>query len=198
MSAHNDAAFLRMFLLVLGALVVFTVLILIAASTITNSVEEAQGDDPRVRAAVAERIRPIGAVNVTAPASSAAVAPSAAAATTPASEAAPAPPAEQPTAAAVTPVVAPASTPGAGAAVDLAKGESVYGMACLACHTTGAAGAPKLGDKAAWAPRIAQGMDVLHASAINGKGAMPPKGGRVDLSDADIQAAVVYMVKASE
>ncbi len=82
--------------------------------------------------------------------------------------------------------------------MDLAKGESVYGMACLACHTTGAAGAPKLGDKAAWASRIAQGMDTLHASAINGKGAMPPKGGRVDLSDADIQAAVVYMVKASE
>ncbi|MGB5253106.1 MAG: hypothetical protein WBN68_10315, partial [Sedimenticolaceae bacterium] len=72
MSAHNDAAFLRMFLLVLGALVVFTVLIMIAASTITGSVEEARGDDPRVRAAVAERIRPIGSVNVTAPAGAAA------------------------------------------------------------------------------------------------------------------------------
>jgi cytochrome c5 len=193
-SAHNDATFLRMFLLVLGALVVFTVLILIAASTITGSVEEAQGDDPRVRAAVAERIRPVGSVNVTAPAGPAAAAPTAAA-TAPASEAAPAPAAETPMAAAVMPVDAP---PSGGGAVDLAKGESVYGMACLACHTTGAAGAPKLGDKAAWGPRIAQGMDVLHASAINGKGAMPPKGGRVDLSDADIQAAVVYMVKAAE
>lgn len=194
MSAHNDAAFLRMFLLVLGALVVFTVLILIAASTITGSVEEARGDDPRVRAAVAERIRPVGSVNVVAPAGAAPVAATAPAAAAPAKEAPLAAPVEKPMAAAET----PASTTGAGATVDLAKGESVYGMACLACHTTGAAGAPKLGDKAAWAPRIAQGMEVLHASAINGKGAMPPKGGRVDLSDADIQSAVVYMVKASE
>ncbi len=187
MSAHNDAAFLRMFLLILGSLVVFTVLILIAASTITGSVEEARGDDPRVRAAVAERIRPIGAVNVAAPA-----------AVAPANETPPAPSAEKPMAAAVVPAAAPASPPSAGAAVDLAKGESVYGMACLACHATGAAGAPKLGDKAAWAPRIAQGMEVLHASAINGKGTMPAKGGRVDLSDADIQSAVAYMVNASE
>ena len=97
-----------------------------------------------------------------------------------------------------TPVAASASAPSAGATVDLAKGESIYGMACLACHTTGAAGAPKLGDKAAWAPRIAQGMEVLHASAINGKGAMPAKGGRADLSDDKIRSAVVYMVKASE
>jgi cytochrome c5 len=187
-SAHNDAAFLRMFLLVLGALVVFTVLIMIAASTITGSVEEARGDDPRVRAAVAERIKPVGAVNVAAPGGAAVPAP-----------APPAPSAEQPTAAAVTtPVAASASAPSAGATVDLAKGESIYGMACLACHTTGAAGAPKLGDKAAWAPRIAQGMEVLHASAINGKGAMPAKGGRADLSDDDIRSAVVYMVKASE
>ncbi|MGB5741967.1 MAG: c-type cytochrome, partial [Sedimenticolaceae bacterium] len=117
----------------------------------------------------------------------------------PENEAPAAPSAEKPMAAAVMPVAAPASPPpSAGAPVDLAKGESVYGMACLACHTTGAAGAPKLGDKAVWAPRIAQGMEVLHASAINGKGAMPPKGGRVDLPDADIQAAVAYMVKAAE
>ena len=187
MSAHNDAAFLRMFLLVLGALVVFTVLIMIAASTITGSVEEARGDDPRVRAAVAERIRPVGSVNVVAPAGAAPVAATAPAAAAPAKDAPLAAPVEKPMAAAET----PASTTGARATVDLAKGESVYGMACLACHTTGAAGAPKLGDKAAWAPRIAQGMEVLHASAINGKGAMPPKGGRVDLSDADIQSAVV-------
>ena len=58
--------------------------------------------------------------------------------------------------------------------------------------------APKLGDKAAWAPRIGQGMETLYASSINGKGAMPPKGGRVDLSDADIRAAVAYMVSESD
>ena len=100
-----------MFLLVLGALVVFTVLILIAASTITGSVEEAQGDDPRVRAAVAERIRPVGSVNVTAPAGPAAAAPTAAA-TAAASEAAPAPAAETPMAAAVMPVDASPSAGG--------------------------------------------------------------------------------------
>jgi cytochrome c5 len=81
---------------------------------------------------------------------------------------------------------------------DLAQGKSVYGMACFVCHGTGAAGAPKLGDKAAWAGRIALGMETLNSNAINGKGAMPPKGGRMDLSDADIIAAVAYMVSESQ
>ena len=64
----------------------------------------------------------------------------------------------------------------------------------MACHATGVAGAPKAGDKAAWEPRLKQGMEALYTSSLKGKGAMPPKGGAVQLSDADIKAAVDYMV----
>jgi cytochrome c5 len=92
---------------------------------------------------------------------------------------------------------APAEQPAAPAA-DLAKGKAVYGAACFVCHTTGAAGAPKLGDKALWAPRIAQGMEMLNTNALRGKGAMPPKGGRMDIPDADVLAAVAYMVSEVE
>ncbi|MCG6887308.1 MAG: c-type cytochrome [Proteobacteria bacterium] len=77
-------------------------------------------------------------------------------------------------------------------------GEKTYKMACFACHGTGAAGAPKFGDKAAWAPRIKQGMATLDEHAIKGFKAMPAKGGRSDLSDADVKAAVAYMVKNSQ
>jgi cytochrome c5 len=81
-------------------------------------------------------------------------------------------------------------------------GENTYKMACFACHGTGAAGAPKFGDKTAWAPHIAKGKDTLYNHAINGfkgnSGVMPPKGGRTDLSDADVKAAVDYMVSNSK
>lgn len=74
----------------------------------------------------------------------------------------------------------------------------VYRQACAACHASGAAGAPKFGDKAAWAPRIQQGMDAMVANAIKGKGAMPPKGGRADLSDAQIKSVVEVMVNSAK
>jgi cytochrome c5 len=77
-------------------------------------------------------------------------------------------------------------------------GKKVYDTICMACHTPGVAGAPKLGDKAAWAPRIKTGVDALHASALKGKGAMPPKGGNAALSDAEVSAAVDYMVSESK
>jgi len=80
----------------------------------------------------------------------------------------------------------------------MAGGADTYKAACAACHATGAANSPKLGDKAVWAPRIATGNDALYASAINGKGAMPPKGGRMDLADEDIKAAVDYMIAQSK
>ena len=73
-------------------------------------------------------------------------------------------------------------------------GTTVYNTVCGACHNTGVAGAPKAGDKAAWAPRIATGNDALYASAIAGKGAMPPKGGAADLSDDEIKGAVDHLV----
>jgi cytochrome c5 len=72
-------------------------------------------------------------------------------------------------------------------------GKGIFEKACAACHMTGAAGAPKAGDKAAWSPRLAAGKDTLYASAINGKGAMPAKGGNASLSDADVKAAVDYL-----
>lgn len=118
------------------------------------------------------------------------------AAPAPAAEAAapaPAPAAPAPAApVAAAPATAPA--PAAPAAAVAANGEALYKQACTVCHAAGVAGAPKTGDKAAWAPRIAQGVDALTASAIKGKGAMPPKGGAMAASDAEIKAAVQYLV----
>jgi cytochrome c len=80
-------------------------------------------------------------------------------------------------------------------------GEQVYNAACFACHGTGAGGAPKLGDAAAWRTRTAQGKPTLHKHAVEGyqgaAGYMPPKGGRVDLSDDEIIAAVDFIVGQS-
>jgi len=88
------------------------------------------------------------------------------------------------------------------AAAGPADGEAVYNSACAACHTTGAAGAPKLGDVDAWSARIAQGLEVLLDHAINGyqgnSGVMPAKGGNAALSDAEVTAAVESMVNASQ
>ncbi|MFP5505330.1 MAG: c-type cytochrome [Gammaproteobacteria bacterium] len=93
-------------------------------------------------------------------------------------------------------VAAPAAA--APAAASAADGKKVYDSACMACHATGAAGAPKTGDKAAWAPRIDQGMDTLVSHAINGIRAMPPRGACGSCSDADLKAAVEYMVGESK
>jgi cytochrome c5 len=79
-----------------------------------------------------------------------------------------------------------------------ADGKAVYDASCQACHAAGVAGAPKLGDKAAWAPRLAAGAAALTASAIKGKNAMPPKGGNLALADGDVKAAVDYMVAQSK
>jgi len=78
------------------------------------------------------------------------------------------------------------------------SGKDMYASACFACHGTGAAGAPVLGDKAAWSARIAAGTDALYTNAIDGKGGMPPKGGRADLSDDAIKSIVDYMVAESK
>ena len=98
-------------------------------------------------------------------------------------------------AAAAAPAAAVAAAPAAAPAAD--AGKKVYDSGCVACHGAGIAGAPKFGDKAAWAPRIKTGMDALYAASLKGKGVMPPKGGNVALSDADVKAAVDYMVAAS-
>lgn len=81
-------------------------------------------------------------------------------------------------------------------------GQQVYQASCVACHGAGIAGAPKLDDKGQWAKRIAKGVDTLYASAVNGvqgsAGAMPAKGGNPALSDAEVRAAVDYMVAQSK
>ena len=93
---------------------------------------------------------------------------------------------------------AAAAAPAAEPAVTQLSGPQVYNAACIACHGAGIGGAPVYGDAAGWEPRIAQGIDTLYDHAINGYtgavGYMPPKGGRTDLSDEEVQAAVDYMI----
>ncbi len=86
----------------------------------------------------------------------------------------------------------------AGAAQAGGKGEKIYHQICKNCHAVGIAGAPKVGDKAAWGPRAAKGIDALLASAKKGKNAMPPKGTCMQCSDADLKAAIEYMVNHSK
>lgn len=79
-----------------------------------------------------------------------------------------------------------------------ASPKQVYQTSCFSCHGTGAAGAPKMGDAAAWAPRIARGMDALLSTAISGVGAMPPRGLCMSCSDDELKAVIEYMVNQSK
>jgi cytochrome c5 len=132
----------------------------------------------------------------------------AAAAAAPATAAAPAAPTTNPVPAPLAQVglkpAAPAPAPAQAAApatADTGAGKALYSAACVACHGAGIAGAPKFGDKAAWAGRIAQGQATLYEHAIKGfqgkAGVMPPKGGS-SAPDADVKAAVDYMVASSK
>ena len=103
-------------------------------------------------------------------------------------------------------VDAPAAVTGANDAAqadpDLTLGNNIYSSKCFTCHSSGVAGAPKLGDQTDWRPRIAQGMDTLLEHATTGfkgsAGYMPPKGGYSTLSNAELSAAVAYMVSKSQ
>ena len=75
-------------------------------------------------------------------------------------------------------------------------GKEIVETQCVKCHGTGVNGAPKIGDRAAWTPRVKQGLDVVVSSAIHGHGAVPPRGGMADLTDAEIRSAIVYMFNA--
>jgi cytochrome c5 len=90
------------------------------------------------------------------------------------------------------------STADAPAAAAGSSGEDVYNRTCVACHASGAAGAPKLGDKAAWEPRTAQGMDALMNSVLNGKNAMPPRGTCASCSDDELRATVEFMISKAQ
>ena len=140
------------------------------------------------------RIKPVGEVVIESaggapPGAGAASAPAAPPAAASASAAKAATPAPSPAVAAATPTATATAT----AKPD---GKKVYDTTCMACHTPGVAGAPKFGDKAQWATPLKLGVDTLYASALKGKGAMPPKGGNGSLTDADVRAAVDYMVAA--
>lgn len=169
-----------------------TVIILLIALYIAGGVEPEAGSEALAPAAVSARVAPVG---------SAAVAPAGATANASASSAAPA----QIAAAAPEPGPASAAAPAAAAATTVASakpdGEALYKSTCVACHGAGVAGAPKVGDKAAWAPIIAQGMDTLYERAIHGytgkHGVMPPKGGSTAPDD-QVKAAVDYMVAQSK
>lgn len=126
--------------------------------------------------AIAQRISPLTTLK----------GPDAAAAPSPATAAPAAVPAKEPAKAAPKPEKVAAAG---------GNGESVYKAGCVACHAAGVANAPKLGDKAAWAPRIAKGKPVLYDHAVKGfNNVMPAKGGNASLSDADVKAAVDYML----
>jgi cytochrome c5 len=136
--------------------------------------------------AVAARIQPVGRIEF---------------AEAPADPARPKPPAAKPEAdrPAIAAAKPEADKPAAVAAKPAADpGKKLYETSCVACHATGVAGAPRLGDKAAWTPRLQAGMDALVQATIKGKGAMPPKGGNPALSDAEVRAAVEYLVTQSK
>jgi cytochrome c5 len=140
-------------------------------------------------AAIAERIKPVGQLNTGAPFTPAA--PASAPAESAVAESAPA---EAAPAASAPVAAAPAAGP--------RSGQEVYKSACFVCHDMGIAGAPKLGDTAAWAPRIAQGMASLQQHAIDGfqgaTGVMPARGTCAACSDDELKAAVEYMVNSSK
>ncbi|HUO82038.1 MAG TPA: c-type cytochrome [Gammaproteobacteria bacterium] len=171
-SRHEDRVFFDTFMLILGGLVAFSAVIYVIARIIAANTQVAYlAENEAVRAQLAQRIEPVGRVAL-------------------AGEEPPGPEQSAPT------VVAQAEP--AEAAM---TGPQVYNSACLACHASGAAGAPMMGDKAVWEPRLAKGMEVLVKHAIEGfqgeTGFMPPKGGRTDLSDEEVTAAAEYMVEQS-
>jgi cytochrome c5 len=153
--------------LIITIVLSFAIPIAIAAMASQFVTGGKKGLPPQER--TAQLIQPVARLQLASTATSAAAAPAAA------------------SPAAATPV---AAAPAAGKA----DGKGIYEKSCAACHGTGVAGAPKLGDKAAWAPRLGGGADALAASAIKGKNAMPPKGGNAALSDADVKAAVDYLI----
>lgn len=92
------------------------------------------------------------------------------------------------------PTLAAEDVTASNAASPQERGVATYERLCQACHGSGAAGAPRLGSKEAWSPRIAQGIDALLQSVIDGKGAMPPRGTCGNCSDSDLAAAIAYMI----
>ena len=164
---------------VIGAVALIIGIYLLVQLAVHGYASRSQKDDPTMSdAAVKKRIAPVAQLSV--------------------DPNAPAAPAAVPAAAAAATAAPPPAAPAKAAAAGAGAGKATYESVCHVCHGAGVAGAPKFGDKAAWAPRIKQGAAQLHANAIKGKAAMPPKGGNPSLSDADVSAAVDYMVSAAK
>jgi cytochrome c5 len=170
--SKQDSQFFNVFSLVLGILVAITlVLFALARSVGAGTQGEHVLEDAKYQAAVRENIEPFVRVAVAGQDNSALA------------------------------IEATGDAGGDAVAVAFTDGASVYEAACVACHGAGIGGAPKMGDTAAWAPRIAQGKATLYKHAIEGfqggAGVMPAKGGRTDISDELIQAAVDYMASGT-
>lgn len=184
MTADHDKKFYNTFTLVLGLLVVVAILFIALARFVGKKQHAVMQADPVAKAAIAERIAPVAKLAIAGEDNSALSAPDQAG--EPGQAAEPGQPAQQ----------------AAAAPSKELTGAEVYNMACVACHGAGIAGAPKYGDAAAWAPRIAKGLDTLHKHSIEGfhgdAGFMPAKGGRIDLSDQAVMNAADYMVAGSK
>jgi len=163
----QDNKIVDLILLTVGILIAIAVVIFVIARNMGNeTMSQMQMNDPEIQAAINERIEPFGQLVLDGET--------------------------------VADEVEVARVVEAEAAPAMLTGPQVYNVACMACHGGGIAGAPATGDAAAWGPRIAQGMDTLNQNALNGlqgsAGFMPPKGGRGDISDEEIIAAVQYLV----
>jgi cytochrome c5 len=164
----------QLVIVVLLAFAVPITLIVMLTQLVTSGGDLSKDNPAMSEEAIAKRLKPVGEVVVdpSQPADAAVIAPAKVAAAAP----------------------VPGAKPVAAVKADAGKGKLVYEATCMVCHAAGVAGAPKAGDKAAWAPRLKSGMSTLYASSIKGKNAMPPKGGNLALTDADVNAAVDYMV----
>jgi len=170
MNNAHDRAFLKLFVGILGGLVGLAVFLFIVANLLAFFTQSSKRDQFQM-ARLEERLKPVAAVNT-----------SAAAAKQAASQ--------------------PSSSQGGGSSSGASSGPAhpwpghvVYEKVCSACHATGVAGAPKYGDKAAWAPRAKKGLATLVDHAVNGFKAMPPKGGHSSLTKQEVQNDVEYMLK---
>lgn len=178
---------------VVAAFVVPIMVIVLLVNFVATAPRPGAGSDLHSAEAVARRLMPVARIEL------AGAAPDATAASAQPESASPAE-APAPESGASASAEAPAAAPQAAAtAVASAPADvpAVYARSCASCHRSGVAGAPKLGDSGAWAPRAATGIEALTASVIKGKGAMPPRGTARGASDAELQAAVEYMLRAS-
>ena len=167
----TDRAFLKSFAALIAALVALMVILFILAQIVGGKPPKSVEATADAKA-IADRIKPVGEVTVRA---------------------------TEAVKVAVTSAnpVMDAIISSANAAGTDDKGKKIYESTCMVCHAAGVAGAPKLGDKVAWAPRIKTGMDALYANVIKGKGAMPPKGTYAG-PDADLKSATDYIVAQSK